>query len=229
MTMRTLVVTGASSGLGAAISRAATEAGYRVVGVARSTANDADHEMRSVDVSDWEQVRQFSREMRNVEGLYGLINAAGVASMNLTLSTPPETMLRIISTNLLGTMYCCTAIGKLLARRRNGRIINFSTIAAPLGLKGEATYVASKTGVEGFSRSFAREMADFDVTVNVVAPGPIPTRLIRHVPDRSIDDIVRHQIIQRQATPADVWQIISLLLEDRAAMVTGETIHVGGV
>jgi 3-oxoacyl-[acyl-carrier protein] reductase len=179
-------------------------------------------------VADPEQVNAVFRSVKSDPGLYGLINAAGIASMNLTLSTPPETMQRIIAVNLLGTMYCCAAMGRLLCRRKAGRIVNFSTIAVPLGLKGEAAYVASKSGVEGFTRAFAREMADFGVTVNAVAPGPVPTDLTRNVPAGQIDRIIDAQMIRRAATPEDVWRIVSLLLDARADMITGEVIHVGG-
>lgn len=226
---RTLVVTGATRGLGRHIAMEAQKAGYRVIGLARSDAGENDFlEFHRCDVSDHQQVKAVFKSLRSIEGLYGLVNAAGIASMNLFLSTPPDTMYRIVATNLLGTMYCSQAMGKHLARKKNGRIINFSSIAVNLGLKGEAAYVASKSGVEGFTRSFAREMADFNVTVNTIAPGPIMTALIENVPAENIAKIVETQVIPRMATPEDVWDIISLLLDDRAGMITAQTINVGG-
>lgn len=226
---RTLVVTGATHGLGRHIAMEADKAGYRVIGLARSEPDEDDFfEFHRCDVSDHKQVKAVFKNFRPIEGLYGLVNAAGIASMNLFLSTPPDTMDRIIATNLLGTMYCSQAMGKHLARKKHGRIINFSSIAVHLGLKGEAAYVASKCGIEGFTRSFAREMADFNVTVNTIAPGPIMTTLIKNVPQENIDKIVETQVIPRMATPQDVWDIVSLLLEDRAGMITAQTINIGG-
>jgi 3-oxoacyl-[acyl-carrier protein] reductase len=182
------------------------------------------------DVADFAGVEAAFRFVRAEakNSFFGLVNAAGIASMNLVMMTPPETMVRLIGVNLLGCMYCSQQGGKLLARRGSGRIINFSTIAVPLALKGEAVYAASKAGVETFSRAFAREMGDHGVTVNCIAPGPIDTALIAKVPAANIERIVSQQIITRKAEPDDVWDTVSLLLSAAAGMVTGEVLHVGG-
>ena len=91
--------------------------------------------------------------------------------MNLAVTTPPSMTQKLIQTNLAGTIHCCQLFAPLMIRKKAGSIINFSTIAVTLGLKGESIYAASKAGVEGFSRAFAREMADFDIRVNCIAPG----------------------------------------------------------
>jgi len=167
-------------------------------------------------------------DLRRDKSVYGLINAAGIASMNLVITTPPETVRRIIETNLIGTIFCCQAIAPAMVKRGGGRIINFSTLGVPLAIKGEAVYIASKAGIEGFSRAFAREMAPHGVTVNTIAPGPIDTALIEKVPSHKIDDVVARQLIPRQGEPEDVWNIVSLLLSAESSMITGQTIHVGG-
>jgi 3-oxoacyl-[acyl-carrier protein] reductase len=225
---RTLVVTGASRGLGRHIAEAALTSGYNVIGLARNSPQGLPFELRICDVAEREKVDSAFADLRKESTLYALINAASIASMNLLLATPAATVRRIIDTNLIGTIHCSAVAGKILAKQKNGRIINFSTIAVPLGLKGETVYVASKAGVEGFTRSFAREMADFNVTVNAVAPGPIPTALTAGVPAENIKSVIDQQIIQKSGTPDDVWNIVSLLLEDRASMITGEVISVGG-
>jgi len=226
---RTLFVTGASRGLGRHIAERAVESGYRVVGLSRTTDFDAAFETISCDVTDAAAVHEAFRAYRRDDSVFGLVNAAGVASMNLVLTTPPDTTRRILETNTLGTIYASQAMGRLLARRRRGRIINFSTIAVSLALKGEAVYAASKAAVETFSRCFAREMADHGVTVNCVAPGPIDTALIAGVPKDKIAAIVDQQIIQSQAVPDHVWDAVSILLRDEASMITGEVLHIGGV
>jgi 3-oxoacyl-[acyl-carrier protein] reductase len=225
---RTLVVTGASRGLGRHIALKAQQAGYAVVGLARNIDPDLPFEMHSCDVSDRQAVKDTFKNLRRESELYALVNAAGIASMNLVVTTPTETMQRIVEVNLLGTMYCSAAMGKLLARRGTGRIINFSTIAVALGLKGEAVYAGSKAGVEGFSRAFAREMADFSITVNTVAPGPILTDLIKNVPSEKIEAIVNQQVLPKMATPDDVWDILSFLLSDESKMLSGQVLNVGG-
>lgn len=226
--MDTIVVTGASRGLGRHCAERLHATGYRVVGVGRTAPADVPFEFIVADVSDAASVATAFKDLRREPTMYGLINAAGIASMNLVLTTPSETVHRIVATNLLGTIYCCQQVAPALIRRGTGRVINFSTIGVPLAIKGEAIYVASKAGVEGFSRTFAREMAPHGITVNAIAPGPIETDLIAKVPKEQITEIVSRQIIQRQAGPEDVYDIVSLLLSPGSSMISGETIHVGG-
>ena len=107
--------------------------------------------------------------------------------------------------------YCCQLFAPLMLQNKGGIIINFSTIAVALGLKGESVYAASKAGVEVFSRSFAREMADFNVRVNCIAPGPINTDLLKGVSDVQIDRIVSQQIIPKQAVPSDVCDLVETI------------------
>ncbi|MDC0074995.1 SDR family oxidoreductase, partial [Alphaproteobacteria bacterium] len=134
----------------------------------------------------------------------------------------------IINTNLLGTIYCCQLFAPLMIRKKNGKIINFSTIAVPLSLKGESIYAASKAGVEGFTKSFSREMADFNINVNCISPGPINTDLIKGVSDKKINKIILQQIIPKQFTPDDINNLVEILLDPRASSISGEIIHVGG-
>ena len=148
--------------------------------------------------------------------------------MNMFIGTPTETMARLINVNLLGTMAVTKALAPALIKRKQGRIINFSTIAVPLGIAGETSYAASKGGVETFSRAVARELSPYGITVNTVAPGPIATNLTAKVPSDKIQKIVDQQIIPIHATPEDVWNIVSLLLSPQANMISGEVLHVGG-
>lgn len=224
----TIIVTGASRGLGRYCADQLHARGYRVVGLGRTKVNDTAFEMRTADVADPASLAAALTDLRRDESMYALVNAAGIASMNLVVTTPGETVRRIIETNLLGTIFCCQQVAPALIKRGVGRIINFSTLGVPLAIKGEAIYVASKAGVEGFSRAFAREMSPHGITVNTIAPGPIDTALIAKVPKEKVDAVVRQQIIQRQGQPEDVWNILSLLLSPESSMITGQTIHVGG-
>lgn len=224
----TVVVSGASRGLGRFCADKLHSLGYRVIGLGRTAGADAEFEMRAADVTDPASISTALADLRRDKGVYALVNAAGIASMNLVVTTPAATVRRIIETNLLGTIFLCQQVAPALIGRGSGRIINFSTLGVPLAIKGEAIYVASKAGVEGFSRAFAREMSPHGVTVNVIAPGPIDTALIAKVPRDKVDAVVAQQIIPRQGQPDDVWNIVSLLLSPESSMISGETIHVGG-
>jgi 3-oxoacyl-[acyl-carrier protein] reductase len=224
-----IVVTGASRGLGRAICDRLSGQGRDVLGLARNI-DDLPFPALACDVSSADSVARAAAEIKRTKrGVEGLINAAGIASMNLALTTPAAAAERIVATNLLGTIYCCQQIAPLMIRNGSGAIINFSTIAVALGLKGESVYVASKAGVEGFSRVFAREMAGFSITVNCIAPGPIATDLLRGVSDRQIERIVERQVLPRRFSPDSVCDLVELLLDPRSATISGQVLHVGGV
>lgn len=223
-----IVVTGASKGLGRAICERLLAQGHEVFGLARNPDGLPFSAMRC-DVSQPDDVKVVARRLKAKKvKVEALVNAAGIASMNLAVTTPPETMQTIVHTNLLGTIYCCQQLAPLMLRQRAGAIINFSTIAVALGLKGESVYAASKAGVEGFSRAFAREMADFGITVNCIAPGPIQTDLLKGITSAQIAKIVSQQIIPRQFTPDAVCDLVELLLDPRSHSLSGQVLHVGG-
>jgi 3-oxoacyl-[acyl-carrier protein] reductase len=223
-----IVVTGASRGLGRAICERLLAKGGEVTGLARDVAG-LPFPALACDVSDYEQVREVARQVRkNGAAVTALVNAAGIASMNLAVTTPPETTRRIIEVNLLGTIHCCQQFAPLIIRNKGGSIVNFSTIAVALGLKGESVYAASKAGVEGFTRAFAREMADFNIRVNCVAPGPIGTDLLKGITAAQIQKIVAQQVIPRQYTPEAVSDVVELLLDPRSNSISGQVLHVGG-
>ena len=116
-----------------------------------------------------------------------------------------------------------------MIRRLSGSIINFSTIAVALGLKGESVYAASKAGVEGFSRAFAREMADFNIRVNCIAPGPIKTDLLKGVSEDQINAIISQQIIPKDFSPEDVCDLSEFLIGSQSSSLSGQVLNVGGV
>jgi 3-oxoacyl-[acyl-carrier protein] reductase len=223
-----IVVTGASKGLGRAICDRLISKNISVFGLARKVEKTPFPSV-SCDVSSYEDVKAVTQRLKK-DGVKvnGLINAAGIASMNLAVTTPPKVSQNLIHTNLLGTIYCCQQIAPLMLRNKAGSIINFSTIAVALGLKGESIYAASKAGVEGFTRAFAREMADFNVNVNCIAPGPINTNLLKGITSTQIKKIVSQQIIPKQFTADTVSDLVELLLDERSQSLSGQVLHVGG-
>ena len=223
-----IIVTGASRGLGRAVAERLISSGREVLSLSR-TSEGAPGDSVNCDVSDYEAVKAVAqilrKEKREIEGL---VNAAGIASMNLAVTTPPSMTQKLIQTNLAGTIHCCQLFAPLMIRKKAGSIINFSTIAVTLGLKGESIYAASKAGVEGFSRAFAREMADFDIRVNCVAPGPIKTDLLKGVSDEQIDAIVAQQILPKLFLPDDVADLCEFLLGPQSQSLSGQVLKVGG-
>jgi 3-oxoacyl-[acyl-carrier protein] reductase len=224
-----IIVTGASRGLGQAITERLIERGEEVIGLARNTSG-LNINAIECDVSDYASVKNASKEVKRMKKpVKAFINAAGVASMNMAVTTDETTVQKLIQTNLVGTIYCCQLFAPIMLRQKQGSFINFSTIAVALALKGESVYAASKAGVESFSRTFAREMADFNVRVNCIAPGPIRTDLLRGITDAQIEKITSQQVIQTQFQKSDVCDLIELLLDAKATSLSGQVLNVGGV
>jgi 3-oxoacyl-[acyl-carrier protein] reductase len=224
-----IIVTGASRGLGQAIAERLIEKGEDVIGLARSVSGMSIDAIEC-DVSDYTSVKNAAREVKRMKKpVKAFINAAGVASMNMAVTTDEATVQKLIQTNLVGTIYCCQLFAPIMLRQKRGIFINFSTIAVALALKGESVYAASKAGVESFSRTFAREMADFNVRVNCIAPGPIRTDLLRGITDAQIEKITSQQVIPKQFQKSDVCDLVELLLDEKAASLSGQVLNVGGV
>ena len=224
-----IIVTGASRGIGKAITERLIEKGEEVVGLARSV-NGLNIKAIECDVSDYTSVKNASREVKKLKKpVKAFINAAGVASMNMAVTTDEATVQKLIQINLVGTIYCCQLFAPILLRQKYGSFINFSTIAVVLALKGESIYAASKAGVETFTRTFAREMADFNIRVNCIAPGPIRTDLLKGITDTQIEKITSQQIIPEQFQKSDVCDLIELLIDERARSLSGQVLNIGGV
>ena len=224
-----IIVTGASRGLGQAITERLIDRGEEVIGLARNTTG-LNINAIECDVSDYASVKNASKEVKRMKTpVKAFINAAGVASMNMAVTTDESTVQKLIQTNLVGTIYCCQLFAPIMLRQKRGSFINFSTIAVALALKGESVYAASKAGVESFSRTFAREMADFNVRVNCIAPGPIRTDLLRGITDAQIEKITSQQVIQKQFQKSDVCDLVELLLDKKATSLSGQVLNVGGV
>ena len=224
-----IIVTGANRGLGKAITERLTKRGEKVVGLTRST-DLVDIECFQCDVSDYEAVKTAARSIKRInKPIKAFINAAGVASLNMAVTTNEATVQKLIQTNLVGTIYCCQLFAPLMMRKRYGSFINFSSIAVALAIKGESVYAASKAGVEAFSRTFAKEMSNFNIRVNCIAPGPIRTDLLRGVTDEQIQNITAQQVITKQFKTADICDLVELLIDDRASSLSGQTLYVGGV
>jgi 3-oxoacyl-[acyl-carrier protein] reductase len=226
------LITGTRKGIGRHLAEHYLARGHRVVGCSRQPA-DLDHpNYRHVlaDVIDESAVKGLFMELRRDFGrLDHLINNAGIASMNHSLLTPLETVRRVMDTNLAGAFLFAREAAKIMQKARFGRIVNFTTVAVPLHLEGEAAYVASKAAVEALTRVMARELAEFGVTVNAVGPVPIETDLIRAVPKAKIDGLVARQAIRRLGRLEDVSNVVDFFLRPESEFITGQVLYLGGV
>lgn len=226
------IITGTRKGIGRFLGEYYLRQGHRVIGCSRSepewSASRYEHFL--VDVTDEAAVRElFSVVRKRYARLDHLINNAGIAVMNHSLLTPIETVHKILQTNVLGTFLFCREAAKLMKHRRYGRIVNFSTVAVPLKLAGEAAYSASKAAVVSLTEVLAREFAEFGITVNAVGPTPVETDLIRSIQKDKIDRLLTRQAVERLGTFDDIANVIDFFFRRESGFVTGQTIYLGGV
>ncbi len=226
------LITGSRKGIGRYLAEYYVAQGHIVFGCSRGQPDWSldGYTHLEADVGDEQQVRQVISVIRQKHGyIDNLINNAGIASMNHVMLTPLSTVQNIISTNVIGTFLFCREAAKLMSRKRRGRIINFTTVATPLKLEGEAIYAASKAAVGSLTEVMAREFGPLGITVNAVGPTPIETDLIRAVPKDKMDRLIARQALPRLGVFQDVSNVIDFYLKPESDFVTGQNIFLGGV
>jgi len=226
------LVTGSRKGIGRHLAEHYLDLGHRVIGCSRGPCGweRAGYTHHQADITAEADVKRLFASIRKEHGtLHNVINNAGIASMNHSLLTPASTVEKVMRTNLLGTFLAAREAAKLMRRDRYGRIVNFSTVAVPLNLEGEAAYVASKAAVEALTRVLAREFAEFGVTVNTIGPTPIKTDLIAGVPVDKIEALIARQPIKRYGELADVTNVVDFYLREESNFITGQCVYLGGV
>ena len=230
--MKTIVITGTRKGIGKEMADHYLAEGWQVVGCSRGEGSiEHDHYQHfALDVSDEDAVIAMARTIKASHGkVDALRNNAGIASMNHALLTPASTVNRILQTNVVGTFLFCREMSKLMRRTNNGRIINFTTVAHPLNLEGEAIYAASKAAVESLTRILARELAELKITVNAIGPTPIETDLIRGVPQEKMDALLARQALGRMGEVRDVIHAVDFYLREESDFITGQVLYLGGI
>ncbi len=136
----------------------------------------------------------------------------------------------MLQTNVGGTFLMCREAARLMMRGGiGGRIVNFTSVAVPLKLEGEAIYVASKAAVESLTRVLAKEFAPMGIAVNAVGPNPIDTDLIKGVPKCKIDALLKRQAIDDMGTMEDIANVVDFFLRPESRMITGQVLYLGGV
>jgi 3-oxoacyl-[acyl-carrier protein] reductase len=229
---RNILITGASRGIGLEMVKHYLDSGDTVVGCARSASPLSHENYRHVpvDLSDGKAIKEFFFSIRKlVTRLDALINNAGIARMNAFALTPLESIQQVMQVNFNATFLCSQMAIGLLRKSAAPRIVNFTTVAVPLCLEGEAAYASSKSAVETLTRITARELAAFGITCNAVGPSPIETDLIKGVDKEKIMRLVQRQAVKVMATPQDVINLVDFFLRPESSLITGQVIYLGGI
>lgn len=227
-----ILITGTSRGIGRFLAEYYAEKGMIVYGCSRgpSPLKQAMYHHIIADITDENQVRDvFSTIRKDHNRLDITINNAGIALMNHVLLTPKAKAQEILNTNFMGTFLVCRESAKLMKKHRFGRIINFSSVAAPMALEGESIYAASKDAVVAFTKIIARELAEFGITCNAVGPAPLKTDLIKGVAGEKIKNVIDRLAIKRYARFEDIANVIDFFIKPESDFITGQVIYLGGI
>lgn len=238
--MKTVLITGTRKGIGKFLAQNFLEKGFRVCGCSRGRAS-IEHQNYlhfELDISDEAAVVGMIRDIKKrCGGVDILINNAGIAAMNHTLTTPYQSVKSIFETNFYGSFLLMREVSKLMARNFKAeqkgtmpyRIINFTTVASALRLEGEAIYAASKTAILNLTQTCAKELSEFGITVNAIGPTPVQTDLIKNVPKDKIDKLLNSQAIKRFGEFRDVLNVVEFFCDERSDFITAQVIYLGGV
>lgn len=229
---KTILITGTRKGIGRFLAENYLTLGYIVIGCSRSESDlcHPNYHHFLIDVADEKAVVCFVKKIaKDFEKIDVLINNAGIASMNHLILTPLSIAKKVFDTNFFGSFLFLREVAKIMIREKNGRIINFGTVATPLRLEGEAVYAASKSAIINLTEIAARELGEFGITVNAVGPTPIKTDLIKTVPRNKIDELLNRQSIKRYGTFQDIANVVDFFISEKSNFITGQIIYLGGI
>lgn len=232
MSSQVILISGSRKGIGRYLTEYYVSRNLYVIGCSREASDykAENYQHFCVDVSDESAVnRMFTAIYNQYNRLDILINNAGIASMNHLFLTPIGTLHRILNTNVVGTFLFCREAAKLMRHNKFGRIVNFSTVATPLKLEGEAIYSASKAAIVNLTQVLAYELAEFGITINAVGPTPIKTDLTGSIPTEKIDRLIAQQAIKRWGEFRDIANVIDFFIRPESHFVTGQVIYLGGI
>lgn len=238
---KTVLITGASRGIGRAAAAAFAKAGYDVAVNYNKSAEAAETLCRELekysinampfqaDVADKKAVEKMSAEIEIAMGAVSvLVNNAGIAEQALFTDISEEMWDRMFAVNVKGAYNCTQAVLPKMIHKKYGRIINVSSMWGISGASCEVHYSASKAALIGFTKALAKEVGLSGITVNCVAPGVINTDMNGHLSPEIISELKEETPLNRIGTPRDVAETILFLASEKASFITGQTISVDG-
>ena len=233
MSKEIVFISGASRGIGTSIAYHFSNLGHTVIGTSR---NDFEFENSAenliplkLDITCRDSISACQSLLKEKDLMPSiLINNAGITSDQIFLRMKDEDWDNVIATNLTGTFNLTKAFLKNMIKKKNGRIINISSVSGLMGNPGQVNYSSAKAGLSGFTKSLAKEVGSRGITVNSVAPGFIETDMTSYLDKNSKDEIIRGIPLNRLGSPKDISEIVAFLASNEAAYITGQTISVDG-
>ena len=240
MSSQVVVITGGSRGLGAGIVESFLQAGHTVATCSRSATDRtdgwaADPELKgrflfeAVDIVNGDACGLFiDKVVAEFGRIDVLVNNAGIARDGVIALMGDEDIDTVLDLNLKATFVMTRQVVRRMLLARTGRIINISSVVGTSGYRGLSVYSASKAGLDGFTRSLARELGSRGITVNSVAPGYLRTEMSHGLDESQLEQIARRTPAGRLGEPEDIGSVIRFLASPDAGFLTGQTIVVDG-
>jgi 3-oxoacyl-[acyl-carrier protein] reductase len=186
-------------------------------------------ELCQFDITDENQIEAAVRKIVDRhQKIDILVNNAGITADNLLIRIKAEDWDQVVGTNLKGTIFCTKAVTRVMLRQRHGRIINLSSVVGQTGNAGQSIYAATKSGILGFTKAMAREVASRGITLNAVAPGFIETEMTAKLPAKLQEEFLQSIPLGRFGTCDEVAESIAFLAGPGASYITGQVIGING-
>lgn len=238
---KTVVVTGASGGIGSEISRVFAENGWNVGLMyfnSREEAEKLEQELKltgvdtfsdKCDVSSAEDVKAFFENVEKKLGsTYALVNNAGVALQKLFCDVTDEEAQKIFDVNVKGCFNCTKAVLPSMINNKAGKIVNVSSMWGICGASCEVHYSSSKAAVIGFTKALAKEVGPCSINVNCICPGVIDTKMNANLDEETMESLKEEIPLMQIGTPRDVAETVYFLCSEKSKYVTGQVISVDG-
>ncbi len=234
------LVTGASRGIGQAISLKLAAEGVFVIATATSeagaeatvaaiVAQGGAAQAVKLDVTNSSEVEALFKKIVSEQGrLDILVNNAGITKDGLMMRMKDNDWDSVLDTNLKGSFICIREASKIMTKARYGRVVNISSVVGEMGNPGQANYCASKAGLFGLTKSAARELAKRNITVNAVAPGFIETDMTAVLPEKGREALLQNIPMERLGSADDVAYAVLFLVSSQAGYITGQVLSVNG-
>ncbi len=232
------IITGASRGIGKAISKRLSEIGMKVVLISRSKEKlfevldeikEGEHSVYEVDVSNYKAVKEIVDDVyKKYEKIDFLINNAGITKDTFLIRMSEEDWDSVININLKGVFNFTRHTLPYMVRSREGVIVNISSIVGLMGNSGQSNYSASKSGIIGFTKSIAKEYGGKGIRVNVIAPGFIETDMTERLSDKIKEEYLKNIPLRRFGKVEDISGVVEFLLSPASSYITGAVINVSG-